>query len=259
MTTIATPAQANRIQQLRQQTPVQRSARSINVGDTERWISLLSGGIMGLYGLSRGTLGGLGLALLGGGLIYRGATGHCACYQSLGINPTRTRGQRTSIPANHGVKVEESITILRPPEQLFRFWRDLANLPRFMHHLESVQPTGGKRSHWVTKGPLGRRFEWDAEIITERENELIGWRSVEGSSVDTAGSVHFTRAPGDRGTEVKVVLKYEPPAGKAGAAVAWLLGQAPGQQIHEDLCRFKQIMETGTVPTVAGQPHGTCA
>jgi uncharacterized membrane protein len=233
----------------------QDHAPRVNVGDVER---LACGSGLVLYGIKRGTLGGLGLALLGGALVYRGVSGHCNCYEALGLDTTYSSGPRTSVRARHGVKVDQSVTILRPREELYRFWRDFSNLPRVMCHLESVQPIDDKRSHWAAKGPAGTRVEWDAEIITERANELIGWRSVGDSEVDTAGSVHFTPAPGDRGTEVKVALKYDPPAGQLGAGVAWMLGQSPAQQIREDLRRFKQIMETGTVPTIAGQPQGSC-
>src|SRR5262249_62383394 len=125
--------------------------------------------------------------------------GHCLCYQNLGVSTARKRSDHVSIPAQHGIKVEESITILKSPEELYRCWRDLENLPCFMQHLESVRPMGGNQSHWVAKGPMGSHVEWDAEVLTERENEVIGWRSLEGSAVDTAGSVHFTRAPGNRG------------------------------------------------------------
>jgi uncharacterized membrane protein len=235
------------------------NVRHLNVGDTERLASALGGGALAAYGLSRGTLGGLALAVLGGSLVQRGVTGHCSLYGALGVNTAEKHGARASIPATHGVKVEHSITVLRPREELFRFWRNFENLPRVMRHLESVRNTGGNRSHWVARGPLGTRFEWDAEVITEKENELIGWRSLEGSEVDTAGSVHFIPAPGNRGTEVKVVLKYDPPAGKVGAAVARLFGQAPEQEIQEDLRRFKSVMETGTVATTEGQPRGQCS
>jgi uncharacterized membrane protein len=125
-----------------------------------------------------------------------------------------------------------------------------------MNHLESVRVCDEKRSHWVAKGPLGVRVEWDAEIITERPNELIGWRSLPGSEVDTAGSVHFTPAPGGRGTEVRVVLKYDPPGGKVGATLAKLFGRSGSQEIQEDLRHFKEIMEAGEVPTTQGQPSG---
>jgi uncharacterized membrane protein len=160
-------------------------------------------------------------------------------------------GPATSVRAGHGVKVEETVTIQRSPQELYRYWRDLENLPRFMRHLESVKATGPNRSHWVAKGPLGMQAEWDAEVYTEREGELIGWRSLEGSEVDTAGSVHVRRLS-HGGTEVRVVLKYDPPAGKLGAAVARLLGQAPEQQIREDLQHFKQLMESGGSPAAVG-------
>jgi uncharacterized membrane protein len=238
--------------------PVRRQADETNVGDTERWLSTIGGGALALYGLSRGSMAGLGLALAGGALFYRGATGHCPAYGTLGINTAgQTRGRVTTIPAEHGVKVEKAITVNRSPEQLYRFWRDFANLPRIMTHLQAVQTTSPTRSHWVAKGPMGT-VEWDAEIFNERANELIAWRSLEGSQVDTAGSVHFTPGPHGRGTEIRVSLKYNPPAGKMGAAVARLFGEAPEQQIQEDLRRFKQWMEAGEVPTTAGQPMGRC-
>jgi uncharacterized membrane protein len=256
MATAITPTRTNRAG--RTSTARPNRAGRINVGDGERWASLVGGGLLAAYGLSRRTLGGLTLALAGGSLVYRGATGRCQLYGALGISTAEPRGARTSIPAGRGVKIEKSITILRSPQELYAFWRKFENLPRIMHHLESVRPGEGNRSHWVAKGPMGRRVEWDAEIITEKENVLIGWRSLEGSDVDTAGSVHFTPAPGDRGTEVKVSLKYDVPAGKAGTALAWLFGKAPGQQVQEDLRHFKQVMEAGTIPTLEGQPMGRC-
>jgi uncharacterized membrane protein len=146
--------------------------------------------------------------------------------------------------------------INKAPEELYRFWRNFENLPRFMNHLESVTPLGGDRSHWVAKAPAGARVEWDAEVYNEKENELIAWRSLEDADVNNAGSVRFRRAPNGRGTEVKVVLNYEPPGGKIGAAIAKLFGEEPGQQIEEDLHRFKQLMEAGEVPTTAGQSSG---
>jgi uncharacterized membrane protein len=228
------------------------------VGDTERLLSALGGGALLAFGLSRRSLPGLALAAVGGSLVYRGATGHCSLYQALGVNTTEPRGRATSIPAGHGVKVDLSMTINRPAADLFQFWRHFENLPRFMRNLESVTMTGPNRSHWVAKGPLGLRLEWDAETITEHENEAIGWRSLPGSQVDTAGSVHFHPAPGGQGTEVRVVLKYDPPGGKVGAAFAKLFGSSAESEIREDLRRFKQVMETGESPRTEGQPRGTC-
>jgi uncharacterized membrane protein len=154
---------------------------------------------------------------------------------------------RRSLPRDRSIRVQKSITVNRSPEELYRFWRNFENLPRFMSHLESVQVTGEKRSHWRAKAPIGMRVEWDAEIINDRPNELIAWRSIEGADVDNAGSVHFKRAPGGRGTEVRVEMQYIPPGGVIGAAIAKLFGEEPGQQVSEDLRRFKQLMEAGEV------------
>jgi uncharacterized membrane protein len=216
----------------------------VNVGETERWASLIGGGLLACYGLSRGTGVGLGLAALGGGLIYRGLTGHCSLYQALGTGSAAPRGA-TSVPAHSGVKVEKSVVIDRPREEVFRFWRTLSNLPRFMGHLRDVRETSPTRSRWVARGPAGTSVTWDAEIINERPNELIAWRSLPGSEVASAGSVHFLPAANGRGTEVRVSLKYDPPAGRLGAAVAWLAGEEPTAQVADDLARLKRMLEAG--------------
>jgi uncharacterized membrane protein len=230
----------------------------VNVGQTERWVSAIGGGALALYGLTRGNLPGVALALLGASLVHRGTTGHCYAYQAAGVSTASGEGENpnVSVRGGHGVKVEKSLTINRQPEELFRFWRNFENLPRVMSHLQSVQVTGDNRSHWVAKGPAGTNVEWDAEVYNERENEFIAWRSLEGADVDNAGSVHFRPAPAGRGTDLRVVLKYDPPAGVIGAAIAKLFGEEPEQQIEEDLRRFKSMMETGEVPTTEGQPTG---
>jgi uncharacterized membrane protein len=194
----------------------------------------------------------------GGELIRRGATGRCYVYQALGVRtaPLGQGAETTSVPYELGARVDRAVTIARPREEVYRFWRDLANLPRFMKHLQSVTHTDAGRFHWVAKAPAGRTVEWDAEIINERENELISWRSLPGADVENAGSVRFSDAPGGRGTVVTVELQYNPPAGILGAFAAQLWGEEPGQQIQEDLHRFKQILEAGAIPTTTGQPSG---
>jgi uncharacterized membrane protein len=166
---------------------------------------------------------------------------------------SRLAGEITSVGAIHVVK---SITINRPVEELYSFWRNFQNLPRFMKHLVSVQVSGDKRSRWVAKGPAGSTVEWDAEIFEDRPNELIAWRSLEGSDVDSAGTVRFERGPGGRGTVVRVNLQYRPPAGLIGRRVSELFGEGPEWQIKDDLRRFKQVMEAGEVITTEGQPAG---
>ena len=228
-------------------------AKNVNVGQTERVASTIGGAALALYGLTRGSLGGVALALIGGSLVYRGTTGHCSMYQALGVD---TAQNRAGVAGNRGIKVEKSVLVNKSPEELYRFWHNFENLPRFMNHLESVQVRDDRRSHWVAKAPLGTTVEWDAEIINEKENELIAWRSLEGADVNNAGSVRFQPARGGRGTEVKISLEYDPPAGVVGAAIAKLFGEEPSQQVEEDLRRFKQLMETGTIPTTEGQPSG---
>jgi uncharacterized membrane protein len=161
---------------------------------------------------------------------------------------------RQRLGGRRGVHVEESVTIDRPIADVYRFWRDFENLPRFMQHLDSVAVREAGISHWVAKGPAGTRIEWDARVINEVDNQVIGWQSLEGSQVSTAGSVNFDETP--RGTRVTVHLQYDPPAGKIGAAVAWLFGREPSIQIRDDLRRLKQLLETGESATTEGQPFG---
>ena len=152
--------------------------------------------------------------------------------------------------------IEESITINRSPEDLYAFWHDFENLPRFMEHVRAVERTGENRWHWVAKGPGGLDVDWDAEIINEHPNEMIAWRSLVGSQIDTAGSVRFVRAPANRGTIVRVNLEYSPPGKALGSTLASLLGEAPEKQVPSDLRRFKQLMELGDIIRTEGQPAG---
>ena len=154
------------------------------------------------------------------------------------------------------IHVKKSIMIRRPAGEIYSFWRDFKNLPQVMQHLESVDVTGGKRSRWVAKGPAGKRVQWEAETTEDRPNELIAWRSIDGSTVENSGSVRFDAAPADRGTLVRVELTYRPPAGVVGATIAKLLGEEPKLQLEEDLRRLKQVMETGEIITMEGQPAG---
>lgn len=148
---------------------------------------------------------------------------------------------------NQGVHAEASCIVNRAPEEVYQFWRNFENLPRFMKHLEAVENLGDGRSHWTAKGPAGMTVEWDATIIADVPGEVITWRSLEDSDVDNAGAVRFQRAPGNRGTIVKVNIQYNPPAGVIGATVAKLFGEEPQQQLDDDLRRFKQVLEVGEV------------
>jgi uncharacterized membrane protein len=225
-----------------------------NVGPTDRLVSLGLGSCLAVCGLTGRRMDPLSL-LAGGYLIYRGLSGNCVLYQALGVGTEGPRGPEAVIPARGGVKVEHAVTINKPAAELYRFWRNLSQLPQFMDHLKEVRENGN-RSHWAARGPLGVSVEWDAELITDTPNETISWRSLPGSDVDTAGSVHFKPAPGGRGTEVHVELEYAPPGGKAAATVAKLFGEEPATQLADDLRRFKQVLETGEVVVSEGSPRG---
>jgi uncharacterized membrane protein len=174
-------------------------------------------------------------------------------YCAFGMSTADEHGSMTSVPAGRGCKVEKTVSVNRPANDLFCFWRNFENLPNFMSHLESVRQIDGRRSQWTAKAPLGMKVEWIAEVHTERPNELISWRSLPGSMVDTAGSVHFV-SRGGRSTEVRVVMKYLLPAGSVGAAVARWLGESPEHEIASDLDEFKKLMEAGETRGSRQQP-----
>ena len=221
-----------------------------HVGNAERAASAIAGMALAGATLRQGRLRGL-LLPVAGGLLWRAATGRCAVNRALGRHSARRDAAApvTSVQRGAGIKIERSVTVHRSRDELYRFWRNFENLPRFMDHLESVTIIDEGRSHWVVKGPAGIRVEWDAEIHNEIPNELIAWRTLAGAEANHAGSVHFEPQSPGLGTVVRVVLRYEPPAGKTGALIARLFGEEPSQQIEDDLRRLKQVMEVDeTIP-----------
>jgi len=219
------------------------SSRAARVGSgktraqsIEPWVAIIGGGALAIYGLSRKSLAGAALAALG-------AYGAVA-------------GARRGTLNNVAIHVQKTFTIDRPAQELYNFWRDFENLPRFMKHLKSVSKKSDRTSHWVAYGPMGVPIEWDAELVDERAGEYLVWRSLPGSIVSNRGSVEFRPATNRSGTEVTVALTYHNPVGKVGAAFAKMLGREPELQVREDLRRFKALMETGEIPTVIGQSEG---
>jgi uncharacterized membrane protein len=219
-----------------------RSGR--NISDTERWVSMAAGAVMAAYGLSRRRTSGLALAGVGALLFRRGMSAHCDVYQALGLNTAGTGGDtRRALGGAAGVIVEESVTINRPISELYRFWRNLENLPKFMSHLESVERITDTLSRWRARGPAGTTVEWNAEIINEVTDQVIGWKSIENSDVVSAGSVNFDEVSPGR-TRVRVRLQYSPPGGKLGDTVARLMGRDAATEIRQDLDRFRQLVES---------------
>jgi len=211
-----------------------------NMTAWERGLSVAAGAALVVYAAKqRRTTPGV----IGGALIATGVLSYSPLNAAFGrggdIDDTRR-----ALGGSRGVNLKDCITIKRPPHELFTFWQRLDTLPRFMQHLESVERLGSGQSHWVVRGPAGLRLEWDAEIINEVPNELIAWRSLPGADVISAGSVHF-RPYGAGGTRLDVTLQYSPPAGKLGAAAAWLLGQSGATVLRQDLKRLRELLEAG--------------
>ena len=222
-----------------------RDDRQSTLADAEDWLALGSGALLLLAGASRRSAVGALVAATSAPLLYRGITGHWPAFATWLARPDSTE---RALGGERGVHVRESIRLELPRTDVYRFWRRLENLPRFMTHLGRVTESADGRSHWVAAGPAGLAVEWDAEIINELENQVIAWRSLPGSDVVTAGAVVFDAARAGRATQVSVHLQYSPPAGKAGALIASLFGREPSQMIREDLRRFKQLLEAGETP-----------
>ena len=211
--------------------------------DTERWASVIGGSAMVLLGLQQRSLRGVLTAIAGGSLAYHGLQNEKSLPDVVS----------EAVGLNKVIRAERTVTINKPAEELYNYWHDFANLPTFMKHVRAVTVIDLRRSHWVANAPMGQSIEWDADLVDDRPNELIAWASVEGAAVEHSGFVRF-KPTGDRGTEVKVVIEYNPPGGVLGSALAKLFGEEPEQQIGDELNRFKQLMEAGEIATTEGQP-----
>jgi uncharacterized membrane protein len=222
------------------------SPRSIQNLTQHDLLSLAAGSVLLLTGLQRRSWAGVAVAAAGVPMLFRGITGRWPEPLSSFVVANDTR---QALGGERGVHIRESIRLERPIEDVFAYWRRLENLPRVMSHLESVseRPDGG--THWVARGPGGMRFTWDAAIINEIRDQVIGWQSLPGSTIQTAGSVNFDRVRAGRSTQLTVHLQYSAPGGVAASSVAALFGQSPAQTVREDLRRFKQQMEAGEVAT----------
>jgi uncharacterized membrane protein len=218
-----------------------------NVGQVERIVSAALGSwmVISAFGSDRNVLGRSTRLSLGGYLLYRGISGNCPMYTALGMT-----GQ-----ASKAIELRTSMMVNKPKDEVYRFWRKLENLPRFMEHLKTVKEMDNRRSHWEAKVPgnIGT-IEWDAEITDEKPGELIAWQSVENATVYNSGHVSFRESAGGRGTEVLVRIIYEPPAGNAGTAVAKLFNPVFEKMVKADIMRFKEIIESGETATSAAQP-----
>jgi uncharacterized membrane protein len=227
---------------------------STNVGQMERAISVAAGAALAAIGLRKRGASGIALALAGAELTRRGVTGHCMLYDALGLDTRRDVGDRddvtsraATVNAHKAIKVERSIRVDRPANELYNLWRDFSNLPRFMQHLDSVQSTDDLHSHWIARLPGGKHVEWDSEIVNDIDGKLIAWKTVGSPDIAHAGSVHFTPTSDGSASEVRIVFDYEPPFARTIGTIASHLGHTIEMMVDEDLRRFKEHAESGAV------------
>jgi uncharacterized membrane protein len=218
-------------------TRTRRGRRSL-VRKAGLWTGIAGGGALAVVGLTRRSWPGVAMAAAGGLMVAGGV-------------------KRALLKRRAGINVERSLLINRPVEEVYSFWRNFENLPKFMRHLRSVKVTSDTESTWEARTPVAGSVTWDAEIVDEQPNSFLVWRSKDGAMVPNNGSVLFEPASDYHGgTRLTVVMNYDPPAGRLGSIFATMFGEDADQQVREDLRRFKQLMETGEVPTTVGQPHG---
>jgi uncharacterized membrane protein len=230
----------------------------VNVSHVERAASITLGTALVAVALSRRpSAGTLTVGLFGAYMAWRGATGHCVLYEALDTGTAEDEeDDRLAAGAHDDTSVEAAVTIGRPPEEVYAFCRALANVPRFMAFIESVQPLDDVRSRWVARTASGQTLSWLAEILEDQPGELFAWRSLPGQPVHHEGAFRFRPAPGGRGTEVRLDVEYHPPGAPLVRAVARLLGSVAEYLAEEDLRRVKQILEAGETATTRGQPQG---
>lgn len=229
------------------QTTAHRTS-AVNVGTLERLSSATVGALLVLNGLKRRSLGGTALALTGGELLYRGFSGHCHLYGTLGMS-TAKDGESTGV-----LQVQQSITIKKTPDELYRAWRQPENLAAIMEHFAQVTTVSEDRVHWAMKNPLGREIEWDAQIVEDRPGEFLRWQSNIGAKWPNEGSVSFRPGPGEWGTVVTLSFRFDPPGGDLSKAMLQRLDFVPRTLAHKALQRFKSLMETGEIPTLRNNP-----
>ncbi len=265
----------------------QRQTRP-NVDQTERQLAVAAGGALLLHALLSRSRTSLLTGTLGAALVWHGQSQRSPIYEALDVNTARQplwgdsnglgdtndwqrhqgwqggqREQRRERPQSrqapthrNTIEIERAVTINKPAQELYTYWRKLENLPNFMEHLQTVEQSDDKHSHWVARLAGGLPVAWDAEIVEDKPNERIAWRTLPDAQVQQSGVVTFKSATGERGTVVNVDLKYSPPGGIVGETFARLLNGITAQQVKDDIRRFKSLMETGEIPTVEGQSSG---
>ena len=215
--------------------------RETNVSNFERGLSIAIGAWMlyrGLKKLGKSPISNLIKAGTGAGFLYRGVTGYCPVYGQFDID-----GKKTT-----SINIRSSFIVNKPKHEVYEFWRKLENLPLFMRHLTKVDEIDNRRSTWEAKINLVT-VKWEAEIVKEEKDSLLSWQSLPGSTIENAGKVEFRDALGNRGTELRIMITYRPPAGTLGSSVAKIFNPYFEKIVKEDVTNFKQFIELKDSPT----------
>jgi uncharacterized membrane protein len=234
-------------------------AQQVNVGQNERIFSVAGGGALALYGLLRRDWTGAAIALVGGGLLYRGISGHSPFYQVLNRDSHEMHKLSTtitSLPGQRGIRIRRALTIDRTPHDLYTFWRHIENTPLYTAHVDSAIPTGEKTSHWTGKDQSGQSVEWNVELLQDIPDRLIAWHAQGKPTTANEGKITFTPASDDRGTVATLELDFATFGGPFVSLLGSTLGKVQEYETLETLRRFKELMEAGEVPSIKGQPTG---
>ncbi len=223
----------------------------VNVNPVERIVSTVLGGALLIQGLTRRSLGREAIAIA---LLYRGVSGHSYLYQALGVNTADSSKQHETGASADAPEVERSITIGKPADELYRFWREPKKLSQILGDFVEVTEVSKDRTHWLVRGPFALRMEWDTQVVEDRPGEILRWESLEGADLPNEGSVCFRPAPGDWGTEAMLRFRFDPPGGALGNKAAKRLSIVPRLLADKVLRRFKSLAETGEIPTLEHNP-----
>jgi uncharacterized membrane protein len=234
--------------------PARRTGGQADGGRVKQMASAMLGGALLGMGLKSRSLGGMAVALAGGGLIYQGTRGRTPLRDVPVVRRLKRRGSLEAGAGTGRAVLERSITIQKPASELYRAWRVAENLSKVMGHFADVTTTGPDLQHWQVQAPLGQTFEWDSHIVEEHPGEYLRWESMPGAQVPNEGWVRFRPAPGDWGTVVTLRFRFNPPGGPLGDAMMKLLGDAPAALANKTLKRFKSLVETGEIPTTRPNP-----
>ncbi|WP_232702440.1 SRPBCC family protein [Halobacterium wangiae] len=230
-------------------------SREINVGRWERVVSAGVGAVLLVRGLRRQSIRGVLMTVVGGALLSRGVSGQSILYRVVGVIRSESDNREPGATAD-ATEFEQSITVAGEAEDLADYWRDPDRLDQVVGHFATVRPVDEERRHWQVEGPLGRTVSWQSRIVEERPGELLRWESTAGASLPNEWSVRFEPAPADRGTEVTLRVRFDPPGGRLGGMALERFGLVPRTMVGKALHRFKSLAETGEVPTLEGNPSG---